>query len=145
MPEGGDTLIAIGCAVSAILGVILLVSYFFFAIWYDDETFLYKDFRHKKTLYHYSQIKGQRSLMRDGFIQQIGTPQEVFSHPANLFVAGFIGTPQMNFFDAELTKENGKYFATVQGAKFELPEDKQEALKAMSSRNRRFWASVVKA
>ena len=72
-------------------------------------------------------------IMRDGFIQQIGTPQEVFSHPANLFVAGFIGTPQMNFFDAELTKENGKYFATVQGAKFELPEDKQEALKAMAT------------
>ena len=39
-------------------------------------------------------------IMRDGFIQQIGTPQEVFDQPANLFVAGFIGTPQMNFFDA---------------------------------------------
>ena len=39
-------------------------------------------------------------IMRDGFIQQIGTPQEVFDKPANLFVAGFIGTPQMNFFDA---------------------------------------------
>ena len=38
-------------------------------------------------------------IMRDGFIQQIGTPQEVFNHPANLFVAGFIGTPQMNFFE----------------------------------------------
>ena len=36
-------------------------------------------------------------IMRDGFIQQIGTPQEVFNHPSNLFVAGFIGTPQMNF------------------------------------------------
>ena len=44
-------------------------------------------------------------IMKDGFIQQIGTPQEVFDHPANLFVAGFIGTPQMNFFDAELQRE----------------------------------------
>ena len=44
-------------------------------------------------------------IMRDGFIQQIGTPQEVFNHPANLFVAGFIGTPQMNLFDATLGKE----------------------------------------
>ncbi len=35
-------------------------------------------------------------IMKDGFIQQIGTPQEVFDHPANVFVAGFIGTPQMN-------------------------------------------------
>ena len=43
-------------------------------------------------------------IMKDGFIQQIGTPQEVFDHPANLFVAGFIGTPQMNFFDAKLTQ-----------------------------------------
>ena len=72
-------------------------------------------------------------IMRDGFIQQIGTPQEVFNHPANLFVAGFIGTPQMNFFDATLAKEDGKYVATVQGKKFELPADKQEALKNAES------------
>ena len=44
-------------------------------------------------------------IMKDGFIQQIGTPQEVFDQPANLFVAGFIGSPQMNFFDGELVKE----------------------------------------
>ena len=42
-------------------------------------------------------------IMKDGFIQQIGTPQEVFDHPINIFVAGFIGTPQMNFFDAKLS------------------------------------------
>ena len=47
-------------------------------------------------------------IMRDGFIQQIGTPQEVFDHPANLFVAGFIGTPQMNLFDGKLIKQDGK-------------------------------------
>ena len=70
-------------------------------------------------------------IMRDGFIQQIGTPQEVFNHPTNLFVAGFIGTPQMNFFDATLSKKGDKYVATVQGKDFELPADKQEALKKM--------------
>ena len=70
-------------------------------------------------------------IMRDGFIQQIGTPQEVFNHPANLFVAGFIGTPQMNFFDATLSKKGDKYVATVQGKDFELPANKQEALKKM--------------
>ena len=70
-------------------------------------------------------------IMKDGFIQQIGTPQEVFNNPANLFVAGFIGTPQMNFFDATLAKKGDKYVATVQGAEFELPADKQEALKKM--------------
>ncbi|MBD9252376.1 ATP-binding cassette domain-containing protein [bacterium] len=71
-------------------------------------------------------------IMRDGYIQQIGTPQEVFNHPANLFVAGFIGTPQMNLFDATLSKKGDKYVATVQGKDFELPADKQEALKAMA-------------
>ena len=47
-------------------------------------------------------------IMRDGYVQKIGNPQEVFNHPANLFVAGFIGMPVMNFFDAQLTLENGK-------------------------------------
>ena len=46
-------------------------------------------------------------IMKDGYIQQIGTPQEVFEHPANIFVAGFIGTPQMNLFDAKLVKTGG--------------------------------------
>ncbi len=69
-------------------------------------------------------------IMRDGFIQQIGTPQEVFDHPANLFVAGFIGTPQMNFFDAKLTKNGDVYAVEVCGATIELPADKQAALKA---------------
>ena len=69
-------------------------------------------------------------IMRDGFIQQIGTPQEVFHHPRNLFVAGFIGAPQMNFFDAELVKENGKYAVTLAGYTVELSEDKQAKLAA---------------
>ena len=57
-------------------------------------------------------------IMKDGFIQQIGTPQEVFDHPANLFVAGFIGTPQMNFFDAKLVKNSdGKYAVAIDGVK----------------------------
>lgn len=68
-------------------------------------------------------------IMRDGFIQQIGTPQEVFDHPANLFVAGFIGTPQMNFFDAQLKLSGGKYSVVVDGYSVELSEDKQQRLK----------------
>ncbi|MDO4940263.1 MAG: sn-glycerol-3-phosphate ABC transporter ATP-binding protein UgpC [Erysipelotrichaceae bacterium] len=59
-------------------------------------------------------------IMKDGYIQQIGTPQEVFNHPQNLFVAGFIGTPQMNFFDAKLNKKGDKYTVTVQGHEIEL-------------------------
>ena len=69
-------------------------------------------------------------IMRDGFIQQIGTPQELFDHPANLFVAGFIGTPQMNLFDARLTKNGDKYAVEVGGISVELSEDKQTRLNA---------------
>ena len=69
-------------------------------------------------------------IMKDGVIQQIGTPQEVFNHPANLFVAGFIGMPQMNFYDAELVLEDGQYAVVLDGAKVTLPEEKQAKLKA---------------
>ena len=69
-------------------------------------------------------------VMRDGFIQQIGTPQEVYDHPRNLFVSGFIGTPQMNYFDAHLGIENGKYYVESDGYKVVLADDKQERLKA---------------
>ncbi|MEE1036007.1 MAG: TOBE domain-containing protein, partial [Oscillospiraceae bacterium] len=67
-------------------------------------------------------------IMKDGFIQQIGTPQEVFNHPYNLFVAGFIGTPQMNLFDAKLVKENGKYAVKLADLTVELSDEKQEKL-----------------
>ena len=67
-------------------------------------------------------------IMRDGYIQQIGTPQEVFNHPANLFVAGFIGMPVMNFFDAQLTREGDKFFVEVGGIKVELAPEKEARL-----------------
>ena len=67
-------------------------------------------------------------IMKDGFIQQIGTPQEVFNHPVNIFVAGFIGTPQMNFFQARLVKAGGGYHAEVYGVNIPLDKDIQAAL-----------------
>ncbi len=67
-------------------------------------------------------------IMRDGYIQQIGTPQEVFNHPANLFVAGFIGMPVMNFFDAQLIREGSKYFVEVGSFRQELAPEKEERL-----------------
>ncbi len=69
-------------------------------------------------------------IMKDGFIQQIGTPQQVFNHPYNLFVAGFIGTPQMNFFDARLIKKDGRYAVDLQGHVTVLSEEKQARLAA---------------
>ncbi len=69
-------------------------------------------------------------IMKDGFVNQIGSPEEVFDKPVNLFVAGFIGMPVMNFFDnCKLLLENGKYYAQIREAKFELSEFQQKALK----------------
>ena len=62
-------------------------------------------------------------IMKDGYIQQIGTPQQVFNHPSNLFVAGFIGTPQMNFFDAHLEKKGGDYAVSLYGVRLALPPE----------------------
>lgn len=61
-------------------------------------------------------------IMKDGVVQQVGTPTEVFNHPANLFVAGFIGTPQMNYFDAKLVKDTTGYCVELDGKKFLLDE-----------------------
>ena len=55
--------------------------------------------------------------MRDGFVQQIGAPQELYDHPINTFVAGFIGTPQMNFFDGRITADGTITFANNQKVK----------------------------
>ena len=70
-------------------------------------------------------------IMKDGFVNQIGTPQELFSKPVNLFVAGFIGMPVMNFFaGCKLLLEDGKYYAEIRNVKFELDEFQQKALKS---------------
>ncbi len=69
-------------------------------------------------------------IMKDGLVNQIGTPQEVFNKPVNLFVAGFIGMPVMNFFDnCRLRYENGLYYAEIRGVRFELSAFQQKALK----------------
>ena len=67
-------------------------------------------------------------VMKDGYIQQVGTPQEVFNHPANLFVAGFIGTPQMNFFEGELSREGEDYLVSYRGYKVKLSDEKAARL-----------------
>ena len=67
-------------------------------------------------------------VMKDGFIQQVASPQELYDTPANLFVAGFIGSPQMNFFDAKLDKEGDKVTLTFGEQKIVLPEGKAKAL-----------------
>ncbi len=58
-------------------------------------------------------------VMSNGHIQQIGTPREVYNTPVNLFVAGFIGSPSMNFLDGEVVRQGDSL--TVRGEGFELP------------------------
>ncbi len=67
-------------------------------------------------------------IMKDGIIQQIGTPKEVFGFPKNMFVAGFIGSPQMNFFEGKLIPMGQKYGVELFGKEFELSSDKQKAM-----------------
>ena len=56
-------------------------------------------------------------VMKDGFVQQIGAPQELYDYPINTFVAGFIGTPQMNFFEGKITPDGKITFANNQTIK----------------------------
>ena len=65
-------------------------------------------------------------VMKDGLIQQVDTPQNLYDTPVNIFVAGFIGTPQMNFINATLTKENNEVYVNFESCKFKLPTEKAQ-------------------
>ena len=67
-------------------------------------------------------------VLKDGFIQQVDAPQKLYDYPANIFVAGFIGTPQMNFFDAVLTGTKDKVFVEFEGQKLEYPKEKSDKI-----------------
>ena len=65
-------------------------------------------------------------VLRDGYIEQVGTPLELFSNPSNTFVAGFIGTPPMNLVECRISKQNGNTFAKFESG-LEMPvPDKEE-------------------
>ncbi len=63
-------------------------------------------------------------VMKDGLIQQVDTPQNLYDYPVNTFVAGFIGTPQMNFINAKLTKKDNDLFVSFGNNTLKLPADK---------------------
>lgn len=63
-------------------------------------------------------------VMKDGYIQQVESPQNLYDQPANKFVAGFIGSPAMNFFDATLVKEGDKVYARFGENKILIPQGK---------------------
>ena len=66
------------------------------------------------------------AVMRDGILQQLDTPQHLYDTPGNVFVAGFIGSPAMNFFDATLVASDGKLYIDGGSFKIEMPADKAQ-------------------
>ena len=62
------------------------------------------------------------AVLKDGKLQQVGPPEELYNSPSNLFVAGFIGTPPMNFFAATLEEAEGKVFVTSDRFSILLPD-----------------------
>ena len=66
------------------------------------------------------------AVLKDGILQQIDSPQNLYNHPGNVFTAGFIGSPSMNFFDVTLVDQDGKMFVDGGTFKLQLPEHKRQ-------------------
>jgi multiple sugar transport system ATP-binding protein len=64
------------------------------------------------------------AVMNAGLLQQIDTPQNLYDYPDNLFVAGFIGSPAMNFFPATVEREDGKLVVNADSFRVKIPEAK---------------------
>ena len=69
-------------------------------------------------------------VMKDGVIQQVDSPQNIYNNPANLFVAGFIGSPQMNFLNGVIENDGNGLVAVFNGNKIVIPAEKAKILKA---------------
>ncbi len=69
------------------------------------------------------------AVMKDGILQQVDTPQNLYDYPGNIFVAGFIGSPAMNFFDTELSGSAEEMYVEGPGFKLRVPEAKVNTLK----------------
>jgi multiple sugar transport system ATP-binding protein len=69
-------------------------------------------------------------VMKDGWVQQVGEPLEIYSRPQNRFVAGFIGSPAMNFIPVTLAESNGGLYASAKEIKIKVPVDRQARLAA---------------
>jgi len=74
------------------------------------------------------------AVMKDGLLQQIDSPQNLYDRPANVFVAGFIGSPSMNFFEATLVEADGKMFVDGGSFRMEIPGARGEAMRKNKGR-----------
>jgi multiple sugar transport system ATP-binding protein len=73
-------------------------------------------------------------IMKDGLIQQVGAPLEVYAHPQNQFVAGFIGSPAMNFISCSVSSKDGQLFFTNPGLNLVVPSSRAKALAAYAGK-----------
>ncbi|HEY8805375.1 MAG TPA: sn-glycerol-3-phosphate ABC transporter ATP-binding protein UgpC [Clostridium sp.] len=71
-------------------------------------------------------------VMKDGLVQQVDTPRNIYEHPVNMFVAGFIGSPQMNFMEAKVLKQNGEVVLSFDNETIILGKDKAQIIKEKS-------------
>jgi len=76
------------------------------------------------------------AVMRDGILQQLDTPQSLYDHPSNMFVAGFIGSPSMNFFDAKVVSDGAAddLYVEVGTLRLKVPEHRMNAVKSLAGR-----------
>jgi multiple sugar transport system ATP-binding protein len=71
------------------------------------------------------------AVLNKGILQQMDTPQQLYDYPANLFVAGFIGSPSMNFFEGKILKEDGDMFVDLDSFKVKVPDSKQSTYESL--------------
>ncbi len=74
------------------------------------------------------------AVINKGELQQLDTPQNLYDYPNNLFVAGFIGSPAMNFFNAKITKDGDKFFVDTEDFKVQIPESLTGKYKSMDGK-----------
>lgn len=81
-------------------------------------------------------------VMKDGIVQQVANPQTIYNHPSNMFVAGFIGSPQMNFLDGHLYEEGGEVYFKFADGSLKIPKDKANALRKQGEINKDVFLGV---
>ncbi len=75
------------------------------------------------------------AVMNKGYVQQLDTPQTLYDYPANLFVAGFIGSPSMNFFNVKIVNEDSKTYVVNDALRIEIPEARREVYAKMAGKD----------
>lgn len=71
-------------------------------------------------------------VMKDGIVQQVGTPQDIYNNPDNMFVASFIGSPAMNFINGQLIEEGGTLYFRSEGFNIRIPEGRHAHLREVA-------------